>query len=68
MKLRGMLIVMCLIIAMIPIVIIGGIQGFESAAMVLIGVILTVTFLVSFILSYFFNEIFFLKNIHFRSS
>ena len=44
---------MCLAISVIPIAIIGGIQGFLSDALVLIGLIMVVTFVVSLIISYF---------------
>jgi len=53
MKLRTLLIFMCLTVAMIPIGIIGGINGFESTSFMLIGLILLVTFVVSFGISYF---------------
>jgi len=44
---------MCLAISLIPIGIIGGIQGFESASTImLIGLIAVVTFIVSFVLAY----------------
>jgi len=44
---------MCLAISMIPIGIIGAINGFESTSYVLIGLILLVTFFVSLFISYF---------------
>ena len=44
---------MCLAISMIPIGIIGAINGFESTSYVLIGLILIVTFFVSIFISYF---------------
>jgi len=51
MRLRTLLIITCLAISMIPIVIIGGIQGFEST-MPLIGLIAVVTFSASFLTAY----------------
>lgn len=53
MKLRTLMILMCLAISMIPIGIIGAINGFESTSYILIGLILLVTFIVSFFISYF---------------
>ena len=47
---------MCLAISMIPIGIIGAINGFESTSYVLIGLILLVTFFVSLFLSYFITK------------
>jgi PAS domain S-box-containing protein len=47
---------MCLAIAVIPIGIIGGIQGFHSESVFLIGLIFIVTFTVSFIISYFITK------------
>jgi len=44
---------MCLAISMIPIGVIGAINGFEFASYVLIGMILLVTFIVSIFISYF---------------
>ena len=52
-KLRTLLILMCLAISIIPIGIIGGIQGYESQSWFLIGLIFIVTLCVSFIISYF---------------
>jgi len=52
MRLRALLIVMCLAISMIPVAIIGGLQGFEIATAFL-GLIVFVTFFVSLIISYF---------------
>jgi PAS domain S-box-containing protein len=43
----------CLAISTIPIGIIGGIQGFQSESMMLIGLIFLVTFVVSLTISYF---------------
>jgi PAS domain S-box-containing protein len=52
MRLNTLLIIMCLAISLIPIGIIGGIQGFQSTTMMLIGLIAVVTFIVSLIISY----------------
>ncbi len=52
MRLRGLLIIMSLAISMIPVAIIGGLQGFEIATAFL-GLILVVTFFVSLVISYF---------------
>jgi PAS domain S-box-containing protein len=52
MRLRALLIIMSLAISMIPVAIIGGIQGFEIATAFL-GLILVVTFFVSLVISYF---------------
>ncbi len=52
MKLRALLIIMCLAISMIPVAIIGALQGFEIATAFL-GIIILVTFVVSLIISYF---------------
>ena len=46
MRLKTLLIIICLAISMIPIVIIGGIEGFQST-MPLIGLITIVTFAAS---------------------
>jgi len=53
MKLRQLLIIMCLAVAMIPISIIGGFQGFEFATLLLISIVLLVTLVVSFFISHF---------------
>ena len=47
---------MCLAISMIPIGIIGAMNGFESTSYVLIGLILLVTFIVSIFISYFITK------------
>lgn len=47
---------MCLAISFIPIGIIGGIQGFQSSSFMLIGLITIVTFIASFIISYFISK------------
>ncbi len=52
MRLRALLIAMCLAISMIPVAIIGGFQGFEIATAFL-GIIIIVTFFVSLFISYF---------------
>ena len=52
MRLRGLLIIMCLAISLIPIGIIGGFEGFEIATAFL-GLIIVVTFFVSLFVSYF---------------
>lgn len=52
MKLRALLIIMCLAISMIPVAIIGALQGFEIATAFL-GITILVTFVVSLIISYF---------------
>lgn len=52
MRLRALLIIMCLAISMIPVAIIGGLQGFEIATAFL-GLIVFVTFFISLIISYF---------------
>ncbi|UCF13463.1 MAG: PAS domain S-box protein [Thermoplasmatales archaeon] len=55
MRLRALLIIMCLAISMIPVAIIGGFQGFEIATAFL-GLIVLVTFFVSLIMSYFISR------------
>ncbi|MCK5261531.1 MAG: PAS domain S-box protein [Thermoplasmatales archaeon] len=55
MRLRALLIIMCLAISMIPVAIIGGFQGFEIATAFL-GFIIVVTFFVSLIMSYFISR------------
>ncbi len=50
MKLRALLIIMCLTISLIPIGIIGGFQGFEIAT-VSLGLILTIILIISFMMS-----------------
>ena len=52
MRLRALLIIMCLAISMIPVGIIGGLEGFQIATAFL-GLILIVTFFVAFVMSYF---------------
>lgn len=52
MRLRGLLIILCLAISMIPVAIIGAFQGFEIATAFL-GLIIVVTFFFSLIISYF---------------
>ena len=52
MKLRALLIIMCLAISMIPVAVIGALQGFEIATAFL-GITILVTFVVSLIISYF---------------
>jgi PAS domain S-box-containing protein len=52
MKLRGLLIIMCLAISLIPIAMISGLQGFQIASMFL-GLILVITLAVGFVISYF---------------
>jgi len=44
---------MCLAITAIPIAIIGGIQGFRSQSVLLIGLVFIVTLIVSFVIAYF---------------
>ncbi len=56
MKLRWLLIVMCLAISLIPIGIIGGVKGFDMTSWFLIGIVLAVTFFVSVIISYFISK------------
>ena len=53
MRLRTLLVIVCLAISTIPIGIIGGIQGFQSESIMLIGLIFLVTFFVSLTISYF---------------
>ena len=53
MKLRTLLLIMCLAISFIPIGIISGIEGFKSESVMLIGLIFCVTFIVSYIISLF---------------
>jgi len=53
MRLKTLLVIVCLAISTIPIGIIGGIQGFQSESMLLIGLIFLVTFIVSLTISYF---------------
>jgi len=52
MRLRALLIAMCLAISMIPVAIIGGFQGFQIATAFL-GIVIVVTFFVSLFISYF---------------
>jgi PAS domain S-box-containing protein len=52
-RLRTILVIVCLAISTIPIGIIGGIQGFQSESFILIGLIFLVTFFVSFTISHF---------------
>jgi PAS domain S-box-containing protein len=52
MRLRTLLIIMFLTVSFIPIGIIGGIQGFQSTSLILIGLIVVVTFAVSLIIAY----------------
>jgi len=52
MKLRPLLIIMCLAISLIPIAMISGLHGFQIAGMVL-GLILVTTLAVGFVISYF---------------
>ena len=56
MKLRVLLVVMCIAISMIPIGIIGGFQGFKFATVFLIGIILIATFFVSLVMAYFISR------------
>jgi len=51
MKLKTLLVIMCLAVSMIPIVIIGGMEGFRSSVS-LIGLITIVTFTASLIMAY----------------
>jgi PAS domain S-box-containing protein len=44
---------MCLAVSLIPVGIIGGIKGFQFTSLLLIGLILFVTFIVSLVISYF---------------
>jgi len=53
MRLRTLLVILCLAVSTIPIGIIGGIEGFQSESLVLIGIIFLVTFFVSLAISYF---------------
>ena len=50
---RTLLVILCLAVSTIPIGIIGGIEGFQSESLVLIGIIFLVTFFVSLAISYF---------------
>ena len=52
MKLRPLLIIMCLAISLIPIAMISGLQGFQIASMFL-GLILVITLAAGFVISYF---------------
>jgi len=52
MRLRQLLIIMCLAISLIPIAMISGLQGFQIASMFL-GLILVITLAVGFVISYF---------------
>jgi PAS domain S-box-containing protein len=52
MKLKRLLIIMCLAISLIPIAMISGLQGFQIASMFL-GLILVITLAVGFVISYF---------------
>ena len=52
MRMRALLIFMCIAISMIPVGIIGGFEGFEIATAFL-SLIILVTFVVSFFMSYF---------------
>jgi len=56
MKLKFLLILMCLAITAIPIGIIWGIQGFQSESMLLIGLIFVVTFIVSYFIAFFITK------------
>ncbi len=56
MKLRTLLIITCFAISLIPVMIIGGIQGFESSSMLLISIILFVTLSFSIVLSYLISK------------
>ena len=47
---------MCLAVSTIPIGIIGGIEGFQSESLILIGLIFLVTFFVSIAISYFITK------------
>jgi len=47
---------MCIAISMIPVGIISGINGFKSTSLMLIGLILLVTLVVSFIIAYFISR------------
>jgi PAS domain S-box-containing protein len=47
---------MCIAVSMIPIGIIGGINGFQSTSIVLIALIILVTFVVSIFISYFITQ------------
>ena len=47
---------MCIAVSMIPIGIIGGINGFQSTSFVLISLIILVTFIVSIFISYFITQ------------
>jgi PAS domain S-box-containing protein len=52
MRLRRLLIIMCLAISLIPIAMISGLQGFQIASLFL-GLILVITLAVGFVISYF---------------
>ena len=52
MRLRFLLTIMCLVIAMIPVAIISGLQGLEIAS-IFLGLILFITLVFSFVISYF---------------
>ncbi|RLF27204.1 MAG: hypothetical protein DRN05_05995 [Thermoplasmata archaeon] len=52
MRLKALLVIMCLAISMIPIGIIGGFKGFQYTTLFLVGIIITVTFFVSLIISF----------------
>ena len=55
MRLRALLIMMCLAISMIPIGIISGFEGFQIAT-VFLGLILVITFVVSLVMTYFISR------------
>ena len=55
MRLRALLIMMCLAISMIPIGIISGFEGFQIAT-VFLGLILVITFIVSLVMTYFISR------------
>jgi len=55
MRLRALLIMMCLAISMIPIGIISGFEGFQIAT-VFLGLILAITFIVSLVMTYFISR------------
>ena len=55
MKLRRLLIIMCLAISLIPIAMISGLQGFQIASMFL-GLTLVITLVVGFVISYFISK------------
>ena len=56
MRLRTLLVIMCIAVSLIPIGIIGGVQGFEFVSIMLISLIIGVTLVVSIIIAHFISR------------